>query len=89
MAETAVLTNADSVNNTTTTQPASQWLNCRVQKEILVLENTLWLGKSSVARDGINPLKPKPRGETHYFPKGEKEHHFVRRFPGYARSSFW
>jgi hypothetical protein len=27
--------------------------------------------------------------ETLYFPRGEKEHHFVRRFPGYARSSFW
>jgi hypothetical protein len=22
-------------------------------------------------------------------PKREKEHNFVRRFPGYARSSFW
>jgi hypothetical protein len=27
--------------------------------------------------------------ETLYFRAGKKEHHFVRRFPGYARSSFW
>jgi hypothetical protein len=27
--------------------------------------------------------------ETLYFPRREKEHHFVRRFLGYARSSFW
>ena len=28
--------------------------------------------------------------ECHFYVgKGEKEHHFVRKFPGFARSSFW
>jgi hypothetical protein len=27
--------------------------------------------------------------DTLFSEGGEKEHHFVRRFPGYARSSFW
>jgi hypothetical protein len=29
------------------------------------------------------------RSEGHYIFRGEKEHSFVRRFPGFARSSFW
>jgi hypothetical protein len=35
--------------------------------------------------------KRKSRGEVRdiYSPRGEKDHHFVRRLTGYTRSSFW
>jgi hypothetical protein len=34
----------------------------------------------------FNPLKPKKRERER---ERKKEHNFVRRFPGHARSSFW
>jgi hypothetical protein len=42
-------------------------------------------------RYGKDRRRVDSRGEVRdtFFPRGKKEHHFVRRFPGYDRSSFW
>jgi antibiotic biosynthesis monooxygenase (ABM) superfamily enzyme len=37
---------------------------------------------------GICKEEIKGRSERNFVPRVEKEHHFVRKFPGYAHSSF-
>jgi hypothetical protein len=41
----------------------------------------------SIAEEQVK-VKIHGRNETHFIAGREKEHHFVRRFPGFARSSF-